>query len=63
MVSEGHFLDAPAKTEKGRLELEVFVPYSNFSASVLANIINSKGVSFIRLSDLFSELVVSLWSI
>lgn len=61
MVSEGHVLCS--SQEKGRIELEVFVPYSNFPASVLAHIINSKGVSFVRLPNLFSELVVSLWSI
>lgn len=51
-ISDGHvFL---AKAEKGRVELEVFVPYSNFLASVNVHIINSKGVSFVILPNSFS---------
>lgn len=32
VVSEGHFFDIPAKTEKGRVEFEACAPYSNFPA-------------------------------
>lgn len=33
VVSEGHFFDIPAKTEKGRVEFEACASYSNIPAS------------------------------
>lgn len=64
-VSDGHVGEVPAKTEKGRVELEGSVPYSNLPPprsfpTVCVSLLPSCGVRCLRRPDSPSELWVAL---